>query len=131
MSDMMLSKQDIPADVKDLAARIKAAQGPEIELMTGWLERWNMPTQLPSGSSGHGMAGMMGAEEMAKLSDAQGTDAARLFLEQMIIHHEGAIVMAKAETAGGKDTAAVQLSKDIVAAQEAEIKEMQQLLTTL
>lgn len=131
MSDMMLSKQGIPADVKDLATRIKAAQGPEIELMTGWLESWNMPTQLPSGSSGHGMAGMMGAEEMAKLSDAQGTDAARLFLEQMIIHHEGAIVMAKAETAGGKDTAAVQLSKDIVAAQEAEIQEMKTLLTAL
>ena len=131
MSDMMLSKQDIPAGVKDLATRIKAAQGPEIELMTGWLESWNMPTHMPSGSSGHGMAGMMGAEELAKLSAAQGTDAARLFLEQMISHHEGAIVMAKAETSDGKNTAAVQLSKDIVAAQEAEIQEMKTLLTAL
>jgi uncharacterized protein (DUF305 family) len=77
------------------------------------------------------MAGMMGAEEMKKLDDAQGTAAARLFLEQMIIHHEGAIVMAKAETADGKNTAAVQLGKDIVTAQEAEIQEMKTLLGAL
>ena len=131
MSDMILAQQDIPAKVKDLATRIKEAQGPEVELMTGWLESWNMPAHLPSGSSGHGMAGMMGADEMAKLSDAQGTAAARLFLEQMIIHHEGAIVMAKAEAADGKNTAAVQLGKDIVTAQEAEIQEMKTLLGAL
>jgi uncharacterized protein (DUF305 family) len=131
MSDMILAKQDIPADVKELATRIKEAQGPEIELMTGWLEDWNMPTHAPSGSSGHGMAGMMGDEEMKKLDDAQGTAAARLFLEQMIIHHEGAITMAKSETADGKNTAAVQLSKDIVTAQEAEIQEMKTLLGAL
>jgi uncharacterized protein (DUF305 family) len=131
MSDMILAKQDMPADVRALATRIKEAQGPEIELMTGWLEDWKMPAHLPSGSSGHGMAGMMGAEEMKKLDDAQGTAAARLFLEQMIIHHDGAIVMAKSETADGKSTAAVQLGKDIVTAQEAEIQEMRTLLGAL
>lgn len=131
MSDMILAKQDIPAEVKDLATRIKEAQGPEIELMTGWLEDWKMPTHLPSTGSGHGMAGMMGDEELKKLDDAQGTAAARLFLEQMVIHHEGAITMAKAETADGKNTAAVQLSKDIVTAQEAEIQQMKTILGAL
>ena len=48
MSDMMLKKQDIPAEVTALATRIKAAQGPEIEKMTGWLEGWDEPTQAPS-----------------------------------------------------------------------------------
>ena len=39
MSDLALS-QASTAPVKDLAARIKAAQGPEIELMQGWLDQW-------------------------------------------------------------------------------------------
>jgi uncharacterized protein (DUF305 family) len=128
MSDMMLKKQDIPAEVTALATKIKAAQAPEIEMMTGWLKSWNEPAQMPSG---HSMSGMMGDEDMKKLDAAQGTEAARLFLKQMIAHHEGAIMMAKTENTAGKNADAVQLSKDIVSTQEAEIQEMQKLLATL
>ena len=39
--------------------------------------------------------------------------------------------MAKTETSQGKNADAIKLSKDIVTAQEAEIKEMQDLLATL
>lgn len=49
MSDLMLTKEGIPAAVTGLATRIKAAQGPEIEKMTGWLKSWNQPTEMPSG----------------------------------------------------------------------------------
>jgi uncharacterized protein (DUF305 family) len=128
MSDMMLKKQNIPAEVTALATTIKAAQGPEIETMTGWLQGWNEPMQMPSG---HSMDGMMGDAEMKKLDAGQGTEAARLFLKQMIAHHEGAIMMAKTENTAGKNTDAVKLSKDIVTAQEAEIQEMQKLLAAL
>ncbi|NHW48601.1 DUF305 domain-containing protein [Paenarthrobacter sp. MSM-2-10-13] len=128
MSDMILKKQDIPADVTALATRIKAAQGPEIEKMTGWLKGWGEPTQM---STGHSMDGMMGADDMTKLEAAQGVEAAKLFLTQMIVHHQGAVAMAKTETTDGRDAEAVQLSKDIVSAQEAEIKEMQTLLAAL
>ncbi|WP_192811977.1 DUF305 domain-containing protein [Arthrobacter sp. M2012083] len=128
MSDMILKKQDIPAEVTALATRIKDAQGPEIEKMTGWLQSWGESTQM---ATGHSMDGMMGAEDMTKLEAAQGVEAAKLFLTQMIAHHEGAVTMAKTETTDGKDPAAVQLSKDIVSAQEAEIKEMQTLLASL
>lgn len=128
MSDMILKKQDIPAEVTALATRIKEAQGPEIEKMTGWLKGWGEPTEM---STGHSMDGMMGAEDMAKLEAAQGVEAAKLFLTQMIAHHQGAVAMAKTETTDGKDGAAVQLSKDIMSAQETEIKEMQTLLATL
>ncbi|UOD83363.1 DUF305 domain-containing protein [Paenarthrobacter ureafaciens] len=128
MSEMILKKQGIHAEVTALATRIKDAQGPEIEKMTGWLNGWNEPTAM---AGGHSMEGMMGADDMAKLEAAQGTEAAKLFLTQMVAHHQGAVTMAKTETTGGKNTDAVQLAKDIVATQEAEIKEMQQLLTTL
>jgi uncharacterized protein (DUF305 family) len=132
MSDMILDKEGIPAPVTDLATKIKAAQGPEIEKMTGWLESWGQPTEAPTGAHlGHSMSGMMGEEDMAKLEAAQGTEAAKLFLTQMIAHHEGAVEMAKTETTDGKNADAVQLSKDIVSDQEAEIQEMKDLLATL
>jgi uncharacterized protein (DUF305 family) len=132
MSDMILAKEGIPASVTDLATKIKAAQGPEIEKMSGWLQSWGQPTEAPAGAhSGHSMSGMMGEDDMAKLEAAQGTEAAKLFLTQMIAHHEGAVMMAKTETTDGKNAEAVQLSKVIVSAQEAEIQEMKDLLATL
>ena len=128
MSDMILKKQDIPVEVTSLATRIKAAQGPEIANMTGWLTAWGESTQMPSG---HSMDGMMGADDMSKLEAAKGLEAAKLFLTQMITHHEGAVTMAKTESKDGKSAQAIQLSKDIVSSQEAEIQEMKKLLTTL
>jgi uncharacterized protein (DUF305 family) len=133
MSEIILAKADIPAEVTALATQIKAAQGPEIETMTDWLTGWNEPTQVPEGHTmaTGSMEGMMSEEDMGKLDAARGTEAARLFLTQMIAHHEGAIMMAKTETTNGKNTDAVNLSKAIVADQEAEIQKMQDILATL
>lgn len=131
MSDMILTKQDIPSAVTSLARKIKEAQGPEIQAMTGWLGDWNEPIEIPSGHAGHGMSGMLDETALNKLRAAQGTAAAKLFLNQMIAHHEGAIIMAATETTDGKDYKAVELSKEIVSMQEAEIQEMQNLLATL
>jgi uncharacterized protein (DUF305 family) len=132
MSETILKKEGIPTAVTDLATKIKAAQGPEIEKMTGWLESWGQPTEAPTGAhSGHSMSGMMGEEDMAKLEAAQGAEAAKLFLTQMIAHHQGAIMMAKGEETGGQNADAVALAKTIAAAQQKEIQEMKDLLATL
>jgi uncharacterized protein (DUF305 family) len=131
MSDMILAKQDIPAPVTALATKIKEAQGPEIQTMTGWLEDWKEPTEMATGQAGHSMSGMMDDAALKELGSTQGTEAAKLFLKQMIAHHEGAIMMANTEVTDGKDLKAVELSKEIVAAQQAEVKEMQELLATL
>ncbi|MGO4807724.1 DUF305 domain-containing protein [Arthrobacter sp. 2MCAF15] len=126
MSDMMLKKQGMDARITALATKIKAAQAPEIEQMTMWLKTWNEPTQM---AGGHGMGdGMMGDDDLKVLDAAQGTEAAKLFLTQMIAHHEGAVMMAKTESSQGKNLEAIQLSKGIVTAQEAEIQEMKDLL---
>lgn len=130
MSDIILAKPDIPAEVTALATRIKDAQAPEIETMALWLKSWNVPTMM-SDHSGHGMSGMVDADGINKLKAAQGADAVRLFLGQMIGHHEGAIAMAQEEIGAGKHPGTVQLSRDIVSAQKAEIAEMKQLLATL
>ncbi|MBF6102061.1 DUF305 domain-containing protein [Nocardia cyriacigeorgica] len=147
MSDMLLAKQDIPADVTALAEQIKAAQGPEIAQLESWLEQWGEPTEMPEtgnndmpgmdmdegmdGMEGMQMEGMMSEEDMQALSDAQGTDAARLFLEQMIAHHEGAIDMAQTEIEDGQFPDAVEMARTIADTQQQEIDTMRQLLTTL
>jgi uncharacterized protein (DUF305 family) len=130
MSDIVLAKPDLPADVSALATRIKGAQAPEIETMTGWLEGWNVPTMM-SDHSRDGMSGMVDAEGLDKLKAAHSTEAAKLFMEQMTGHHEGAIAMAKQEIRAGKYTDAIKLARDIVTAQEAEIAEMKKLLAAL
>ncbi|MDQ0674078.1 uncharacterized protein (DUF305 family) [Pseudarthrobacter siccitolerans] len=130
MSGIVLAKPDLRAEVTALASRIKDAQAPEIETMTGWLKSWNVPTIMPD-HSGDGMSGMLGAEGLDKLKAAQGAEAARLFMEQMTGHHEGALEMAKQEIGAGKYPQAIQLARDIVTAQEAEIAEMKKLLAAL
>jgi len=113
--------------VIDLALAIKEAQGPEIDLMNGWLDAWG-----EGGMSGmdHG-GGMMSDEDMAALENAAGPEASSLFLTQMIEHHRGAITMAQDELAGGENDDATALAQKIIDAQTAEIAEMQDLLATM
>lgn len=128
MSDALLAKDGVHPDVVALAERIKAAQGPEIETMNQWLEDWGQDTEM--GGMEHG-GGMMSEEDMAALEDADGETASSLFLEQMIMHHQGAIDMAQTQIDNGKNPDAVALAQKIVEDQTAEITEMQELLTQL
>lgn len=128
MSDTLLAKDGVHPDVVALAERIKAAQGPEIETMNQWLEDWGQDTDM--GGMDHG-GGMMSEEDMAALEDADGETASSLFLEQMIMHHQGAIDMAEAQIDNGQNPDAVALAQKIVEDQTAEITEMQELLTQL
>src|SRR5258708_17145798 len=71
MSDTLLAKQGIDPRVTDLANQIKAAQGPQIQQMQGWLTQWGTAPMPPI--SGHGdMSGMMSEQDMTALKDAQG-----------------------------------------------------------
>ncbi|MFC3995015.1 DUF305 domain-containing protein [Nocardiopsis sediminis] len=114
-------------DVLDLAQRIEAAQGPEIERLTGMLETWGEPTE-PEGGMDHGMDGMMNDDQMAELEAADGEAFDTLYLELMIEHHEGAVEMAQTELEDGSYPEATEMAQEIVDAQEAEIEEMRGLL---
>lgn len=180
MSDMILVKQGIDPRVADLAKQIKAAQGPEIEQMQGWLNQWGMsgmpgmndmpgmsgtssnapgdhggmhgsdtatasptttmPMPMPSGSMMPGMPGMgdmpgmdgmMSPADMDALKNAQGVEASKLFLTQMIKHHQGAITMSQNEIKDGQFPDAVALAKSIVTSQQKEIDTMNQILGSL
>lgn len=119
-------------EVRQLAEDVEAAQGPEIETMTGWLQAWSQ--EVPAGSMDHGdmghgaMDGMMTEEDMSALADAKGNEFDQMWLEMMVAHHEGAIAMARTEQANGQNPDAVALAKQIAADQEAEIDQMRQLL---
>ncbi|HYF74078.1 MAG TPA: DUF305 domain-containing protein [Nocardioides sp.] len=127
------------ADVRRLAAGIEAAQGPEIETMTGWLEEWGEDVpggHMAHGDMGHGMGrdgdgampGMMDGHRMGALGRASDGAWDRMFLRMMIEHHEGAIEMARAEVADGEHEDAVALAERIIETQQAEIDQMRQML---
>jgi uncharacterized protein (DUF305 family) len=123
--------------VKQLAADIEAAQGPEIETMTGWLEEWG--EDVPSTDDDmegmdHGdmsdseMPGMMSEQEMSDLEAATGVEFDQMFLTMMIDHHQGAVEMAATEQEEGAYPDAIALAEKIETDQKAEIEEMQGLL---
>lgn len=115
-------------EVLELAARIRAAQAPEIEQMTALLTEWGMADDLEHlGHMGHG-EGMMTDDEMTALSSAAGASFDAMWLDMMIRHHAGAIAQAIVEQADGADPTTLALADAIIAAQQAEIAEMQLLL---
>lgn len=130
------------ADITQLAARIKAAQTPEIEKMTSWLKAWGAPMAAASspamggmtgmdhgGSSSAGqMPGMMTDQQMQQLKAADGAAFDKMFLQLMITHHQGALEMAQTEKTSGQNTDALALADAIIKSQTAEIAEMNRML---
>lgn len=111
--------------VKQLADDIVASQGKEVttlrsqdeELADAGVEKGSL------GVPGH----MMGMDDdPAALEDAEPFDKA--FLAMMLPHHTGAIEMAKAELAKGKDPELKQLAQEIIDAQQREISQMREQL---
>ena len=129
MSEGILAKDGIDQRVVDLATAIKAAQDPEITQLKTWLEAWGADGAM-SGMT-NGSDGMMSDDDMMALQNASGAEADRLFLEQMTVHHEGAIAMAQTELDTGENTGALAMARAIVTTQTEEIRVMKDLLATL
>lgn len=133
MAEVASTRAENP-QLKDLAERVTASQGPEIDEMTSWLEAWG--EEVPSGSGMgdmEGMAGdqgmgMMTDEDMDQLRSASGRSFDEMWLRGMIVHHEGAVDDSRTEITEGENPEAVALAKKIISDQEAEIAEMEQML---
>jgi len=128
----MAQERASSAEVKQLADKIKAAQGPEIDTMTGWLEDWGQEVSPDAENgmehSGSDESGMMSEDDMESLGAATGAAFDQMFLEMMIEHHTSAIEMAKTEQQDGENPDAIALAEKIEADQTAEITEMENLL---
>ena len=95
MAEMVPDRAE-SGSVRTLAARIINAQRDEISLMERWLEDRGQP--LPAHDAmdhaGH-LPGMLSAADLAALRGASGAEFDRLFLTDMIRHHQGAIAMVE------------------------------------
>ncbi len=129
-------------ELRLLGARISHTQAEEIGFMKRWLEARGEKTSMPMPEmkgmdmSSHGhhemmMPGMLTKKQMEALAKSKGAEFDRLFLEGMIQHHGGALVMVKelVDTAGAAQDAEIfNFITDVDSGQRAEIKIMQTML---
>jgi uncharacterized protein (DUF305 family) len=115
------------AFVMRLADNIVGTQTAEIATMRSADKRLKA-AGVKQGSLGvaQHMTGMDG--DVSSLNTAKPFDAA--FMRMMLPHHEGAVVMARAELKRGKDRALKKLAADIITAQQREISQMRSHLAT-
>ena len=133
MTDLVDSRTSSEA-MRKLSQRIQVSQTDEIKMMERWLS--TRGEEVPSAHAHHAMGatlmpGMLTAEEMARLSAANGREFDRLFLEGMIKHHEGALVMVKdlfATPGAGQESDIFAFASDVDADQRMEIERMRGLL---
>ncbi|WP_446215406.1 DUF305 domain-containing protein [Micromonospora sp. IBHARD004] len=114
-------------DVRALADRIRASQGPEIDMMRGWLQ--NRGLSLEVAGHDHGtMRGMQSPEAMRQLAAARGAEFDRLFVRMMTEHHQGAVEMATNLLKVGSDLTLSEFANSVATEQAVEINRMHELL---
>ncbi|MDQ2746094.1 MAG: DUF305 domain-containing protein, partial [Acidobacteriota bacterium] len=126
-------------EVRLLGSRISHTQTEEINFMKRWLaargEKTSMPMSEMSKMEMPGMdmadhhqmlmPGMLTSKQMEELKNAKSAEFDRLFLNGMIQHHTGALVMVKElfNTGGaGQDAEIFNFATDVDSGQRAEIR---------
>src|SRR5881394_3431564 len=128
--------------VRVLCERIVVAQTDEIAMSQRWLREHGeyVPPADPRGHIMQGMdqpmlmPGMLTPQQMAQLDSARGPDFDRLFLTDMIQHHQGAITMVQqllAVPGAAQDGPIFRFSSDVNADQTTEINRMKLMLDGL
>ncbi|HEU5208020.1 MAG TPA: DUF305 domain-containing protein [Longimicrobiales bacterium] len=133
MTDMVPTHGAGPA-MRQLAEKIDISQQDEIGFMKQWLRERGQVVPEPEAMHGMDMPGMLSDEEMARLDGARGAEFERLFLEFMIRHHEGALLMVEelfAAPGAGQEPDLFRFATDVDADQRDEIYVMQGMLNTL
>jgi uncharacterized protein (DUF305 family) len=121
-------------DMRLLGQRIALSQADEIAAMRQWLQAWGQALPDPHAHHAPGaplMPGMLTDEEMRQLEEARDEGFDRLFLEYMIRHHEGALVMVEQlfSSAGAANEPEVfAFASDVDADQRMEIERMGAML---
>ncbi len=138
-----------------LTARIINAQQDEITLMQKWLADRNQAApkvdstgtvtgvpqdehaghEMPGGHGGHnGMPGMLNATQLSALDAVRGEEFDTLFLQYMIQHHRGAVLMVRdllSQNGSGQDETIFKFAADVEVDQSTEIRRMLQMLLEL
>jgi len=130
-------------DLRTLASDIIVTQSTQRGMFMGWVQQWGlaqassrprmawMPGHAHQGAAADGaplMHGMASDAELRGLADANAADAEVQFLQLMIRHHEGGIIMARALLALSTRRELVQMATSIDEGQGAEIALMRSML---
>ncbi|MCC5862972.1 MAG: DUF305 domain-containing protein [Gammaproteobacteria bacterium] len=150
MSELVAERTQRP-ELIDLARRIDASQRDEIAFMEDWLRQRDLPLPDPHAhhhahhahhhdhadehahAHGHTMVGMATPEQMAELAASQGEAFDRLFLELMIEHHRGALVMVEElleQPGSASDPTLFEFTTEVTNDQQTEIDRMTVLLAS-
>ncbi|MBY8874740.1 DUF305 domain-containing protein [Micromonospora sp. PLK6-60] len=112
-----------------VADRIRASQGPEVDVMRGWLQARRLSTDAPGHDHGS-MRGMQSPDAMRRLAAARGAEFDRLFVRMMTAHHQGAVTMAVDLLKVGADLTLAQFANDVATEQGIEIDRMRELVAS-
>ena len=118
--------------MRQMGQRITISQRDEIGMMQNWLRErgQDAPSGDPSGPLMM-MHGMLSPEQMQTLRDSEGVAFERYFLQFMIQHHGGAIVMVQelfATPGSGQETTINFFANEVDSDQTIEVQRMQQML---
>jgi uncharacterized protein (DUF305 family) len=109
MSNVFLDLPDVDAGLGAIARSIAFGQSIEIGLMIQLLRDMDAPTEHEDGQAmawmgmagpDSAMPGMASDEELEALADSEGAAADELFVELMVAHHQGGVVMMDGALAG-------------------------------
>jgi uncharacterized protein (DUF305 family) len=127
--------------VKTVAFDIETSQSIQMGEMVGWLEQWgisrntNSPMAWMAGHHHIGanglMPGMATPAQMTKLQTLHGKPLDIFFLQLMIRHHQGGIVMAQYAAQHASEPYVRNIAQKMYDNQTAEIVQMEQLLRQL
>jgi uncharacterized protein (DUF305 family) len=112
------------ADVRALAESIITHQSTEVMTLKSWLDATGVT--LDESHSMH-MQGMLTEAQLADLEAVKDAEFDALWLSGMIMHHEGAVVMAEDVTDSFNEEVS-HFAEHVIEDQTAEIKKMKDLL---
>ena len=133
MSRMAEAHKANPRLIK-LATKIDQSQVAEIRIMQQWLRDNGQVAPDTSSWRTMTMPGMLTEAQLKALDAATGVEFDRLFLELMILHHEGALQMVQDlfnKPGAGQEVDVSVFANDVVTVQTAEIGVMRQMLARL
>ena len=87
---------------------------------------FNKPEQDTSAKTNSSMSSISMDSMTADLKGKMGEDFDKAFIANMIIHHQGAVEMAKLSADNANRDEIKKLSEDIISAQEKELSQMKQ-----
>lgn len=149
---MIVRDRTTDPETRTLAYDIALTQQQQSGQMFAWLVQWGLPqarsgpvmawmngagdhamaSMSPGSSSGAAqpaaMPGMATADQVQTLRESDGTAAEVLFLQLMIAHHRGGIVMADAVLQRSDDDVVTTFARTMRTAQQNEIVQMQTML---